>query len=122
MVNGTTKYIDNAANIKGPVANYYNPTYDTIVKFKGGERSVYNSDTWRSKNTVIFVTALGGLSVTVPTEYTTNVTRILQTTPPPVSNLTLSMQVSSVYWDAGFLGITTAFATLATALLVSLAF
>ena len=65
---------------------------------------------------MIFVTALGGLSVTVPSEY------IVNATAAPVSNLTLSMQVSSVYWTAGFLGTTTAFATLATAVLVSLAF
>ncbi len=98
--NGTNSYTYNYDTATtGPLASSFNPAYDTKVTFKGGIRTSTNSEICNGKNTLIFVTAYGGMNVTVPSTIATSSSRILQTTtPPPLANLTTNMTVASVYW------------------------
>jgi len=75
------------------------------VTFKGGIRTSTNSNTCSSKNTLIFVTAYGGLNVTVPYSIGTG-SRVLQSV-STLTNLTTSLTVSSVYWTGGMMGLNT---------------
>lgn len=80
IINGTTVYTTPAA-VKGPQASVYFPGLDKGKKvFKGGKRQGDSDSTCKSRNTRIYVTALGGINVTVPTAIA-NQTRILQAVP-----------------------------------------
>ena len=120
-INGTTTASNNAGSASGPVASVFNPTYDNKMVYKGGVRR--SSDTTcTSRNTVIFVTALGGLNVTVPTAIATQ-TRLLQTLPAALPNMTTSLTVSSVYWGGSIgMSLKTAVIGLVSLFAVTLAF
>ena len=120
-INGTTTASNNAGSVSGPVASVFNPTYDNKMVYKGGVRR--SSDmTCTSRNTVIFVTALGGLNVTVPTAIATQ-TRLLQALPATLPNLTTSLTVSSVYWGGSIvMSLKTAVIGLVSLFAVTLAF
>lgn len=123
IINGTV-VLSSPAAVSGPQAAVYRPDLDKGKRvFKGGARQGDSDYTCKSRNTRIFVTALGGLNVTVPTSIA-NATRILQSVPttPTTPTYSLSLTVQSDYWSAGLLSRFTSFAFLAFASVVLLAF
>jgi len=118
IINGTAVFTSNQASQKGPQASVYRPEFDKGSKvFKGGVRQGDNDYTCKSRNTRIFITALGGLNVTVPSAIA-SAARILQAVTPATPNYTLSMTVQSEYWSAGIISKTVKLAFVAMAALL----
>lgn len=105
-VNGTTVYTS-PRDVSGPQASTYSPSYDKGKKmFKGGVRQGSNDYTCKNRNTRIYITALGGLNVTVPTSLVNTTSRILQSVPPPPPPSPVysgSVTIQSEYWSSNCL-------------------
>jgi hypothetical protein len=123
IVNGTVVY-STSKQVQGPQASLYYPNFDNGKKvFKGGVKQGDNDSTCKSRNTRIYVTALGGLNVTVPTAIA-NASRILQTVPttPPTPTYNLALTAQSDYWSAALFHRIAGFALLACASVALFAF
>ena len=89
--------------IPGPQASRYNASFDQgKKKFKDGQRESVTDKICKRRYTLLYVTALGNVSLTIPD---TTPARVLQALPPPTNTtssnkLVLNLIVSSEYFTS----------------------
>ena len=111
-----------SAQVSGPQASVYFPAFDKGKKvFKGGKRQGSSDPTCKNRNTRIYVTALGGLNVTVPTSVFNQTARVLQAV-PTTPTYSVQVTVQSDYWSTAFMTRLSAIAMMACAAIALLAF
>ena len=117
-MNGTRVYKTSQGQDFGPQASVYRPGFDKGKKmFKGGQRKS-GEVTCKSRNSLVYITALAGVNLTVPADIASgNQTRILQAAPP---TYTTTLAVSSEYWSAASYIKSAVFAVATAAMLVML--
>ena len=121
------KQVLKQVKVPGPQASRYNSTVDKgFKKFKDGQREDASDKICKRRYTLLYITALGNVSMTVP-DSTPTPSRILQSLPPsPPASITpkqtMYLTVSSEYFSSNAFNMLYTTAALAVIMCYSILF